>query len=722
MSEEYSFSADAGVIARLGRELVGRQETALTELVKNAYDADATIVDVFLDIDQNKPVALVIRDNGSGMTKHELINGFLRIASDTKVRRPDSPLYGRKRAGRKGIGRFSAERLGRRLHLVTHTAADQLGLELTVNWEAFVPGRELSDVKVTVDAAPPGPQGTSLRIEGLRDGWTAAQLRRCLLSLSGLLQPFPIAPVAGNRNADPGFQVQFRRGGDLLEDSIIADLQTQIHVHATAIIDARVDNLGRGQWRLLNNRVGVDRDWVSFHHEEQPPKNYVHLKNIQMRAYYFILSSQTLPSIVYPRIRTLLGENGGVRLYRNGFRVAPYGDFEDDWLGLDNLYVRRSATLAPVANRNFFGVVESEDPEGIHFEERTSREGLVDTPAFEELRLFLPAVLISAVNMIAADRGRIGSAALRATKIKPSAGDYVDRSRERLSSLIENVKALDSSAPAAIVETLEEIQNDLTRGGEALVQEAEMLRFLASIGMASAEFTHEIRMTFQAFGLDMDAIIAFAKDTSPSGSAIVEAAARADAARSRVESFTGYFSEAMASRNLRLRSTFSLKLALREFVRGVSPITERQGITVSAIFPHADPLFTAPIHEAELSSILLNLLTNAIKAIKRRGGDRQIRIEAKRGEGRLLCLLFSDTGDGIDPAIRHDIFSPFVTTQAAAPSIASEVRHAMGTGLGLWILSQIVEKFGGSVSLVEPPEGFSTCFEVLIPGEEPGNV
>jgi signal transduction histidine kinase len=721
VSEQYSFSADAGVVARLGRELVGRQETALTELVKNAYDADATSVDVRLEMQDKTPSAVVITDNGTGMTKEELVGGFLRIASNAKVKLPRSPLFGRKRAGRKGIGRFATERLGRRLQLLTRSNEDDPGLELVVDWDDFTPGRELSDVKVTVSEAPPGTRGTSLRIEGLRDRWTDSQLERCLLNLTGILQPFPVAPVAGDSRADPGFQVQFRRGGDLLEDTVIADLQTQFQVHATAVIEARVDATGQAQWRITNNKVGRDRDWVNFHHDRDPAEEYAHLRGAQMRAYYFILSPDTLPALVYSRVRTLLGENGGIRLYRNGFRVAPYGDFEDDWLGLDNLYARRSATLAPVANRNFFGVVEVEDPDGTRFEERTSREGLVDTPEFEELREFLPAVLISAVNAIAADRGRIGSASSRTPRSKPSAGAYVDRGRERLSHLIESVEAQPDPPTAAIVETLKEIKEDLVQGGEALVQEAEMLRFLASIGLASSEFTHEIRMTFQAFGLDMDAIIAFAREASPSDPDIAASADRADGARERVEAFTGYFSEAMASRNLRLRAPASLKLAVRDFARGVRPITERQGITVTATIPDLDPLFTAPIHEAELSSILLNLLTNAIKAIKRQGGERRILIEADRESDRRLALRFSDTGDGIDEAVREEIFEPFVTTQSAAPSIASEVRHAVGTGLGLWILSQIVEKLGGEVSVIDPPAGFATCFEILLPSEESGN-
>ena len=288
---------------------------------------------------------------------------------------------------------------------------------------------------------PPKARGTSLRIEGLRDGWTDAQLRRCLLNLSGILQPFPVAPVAGDRRADPGFTVQFRRGGELLKDTIIADLQSQIQVYATAIIDARVNDDGLAEWRITKNKSGSDRQWSAIYHRPGPVQRYERLRCAEMRAYYFVLSAETLPSLVFSRIRTLLGEFGGVRLYRNGFRVAPYGDPDDDWLNLNNLYARRSETLAPVANRNFFGVVEIQDSDGLRFEERTSREGLVDTPEFEELRELLPTVLLSAVNAIAADRGRIGSPTSRLTKSKPTASGIVERSREKLASLIVNVEA-----------------------------------------------------------------------------------------------------------------------------------------------------------------------------------------------------------------------------------------------------------------------------------------
>ena len=119
--KEIGFTVDAGLIQRLGYELVGRAETAVSELIKNSYDADATIVDVdFIDT-AVQGGSLVISDNGLGMTEEQLINGFMRISSTDKLHNPTSPRFNRTKAGRKGIGRFAAQRLGEELVIVTQT-------------------------------------------------------------------------------------------------------------------------------------------------------------------------------------------------------------------------------------------------------------------------------------------------------------------------------------------------------------------------------------------------------------------------------------------------------------------------------------------------------------------------------------------------------------------------------------------------------------------------
>src|SRR5205814_1679954 len=106
--DKIRFSVDAGLINRLGLQLVARQETAVAELIKNAFDADATQVKLIFSASENRTGGrLIVEDNGEGMTKGQLVNGFMRLASDEKIREPTSPRFRRQRAGRKGIGRFA---------------------------------------------------------------------------------------------------------------------------------------------------------------------------------------------------------------------------------------------------------------------------------------------------------------------------------------------------------------------------------------------------------------------------------------------------------------------------------------------------------------------------------------------------------------------------------------------------------------------------------------
>src|SRR5262249_229113 len=143
------FSVDAGVLARLGRELVVRHETALSELVKNAYDADARRVIVRI-MGPDHGTYIEIADDGTGMTLETLSDGFMRLATTDKVEPPLAPELRRRRAGRKGIGRFAAERLGRRLVLTTATKETDSALKMEIEWDQFAPGKELSAISIPV--------------------------------------------------------------------------------------------------------------------------------------------------------------------------------------------------------------------------------------------------------------------------------------------------------------------------------------------------------------------------------------------------------------------------------------------------------------------------------------------------------------------------------------------------------------------------------------------
>ena len=209
---------DANVIHQLGEELVTDAEQAIFELIKNSYDADAGWVRLLVDTSneqsspQKKPGLIRVEDNGCGMTLQQLRNGWLRIsfslkreikASGTKSAKGRTPL------GDKGLGRLSTMKLGDVVEIQTYPSKTT-GFSVTLNWSAFAPGMNLSDISVNIQRiAPIGRTGTQLTISNLRDiaywqrSTSAASLQG---SLSKLISPFRRVPdfrVTGELNGAP---------------------------------------------------------------------------------------------------------------------------------------------------------------------------------------------------------------------------------------------------------------------------------------------------------------------------------------------------------------------------------------------------------------------------------------------------------------------------------------------------------------------------------------
>ena len=758
---EHFFAADAAIIARLGRELVAKQETALIELVKNSFDADATEVTVKFLTEQPIPT-LEISDNGSGMNKNDLIKGFLRLASDNKVAEPLSPKYKRKRAGRKGIGRFSTHRLGDRLILTTRHKDDSTGWQLDVNWADFARGAELSSIPVLISEAERDEPGTTIRIEHLFDEWSDAAIKRCWRNVLRLQQPYPVAPVEQSPNDDPGFVVKFTRENTLLKDeTIVADLQSEILDHMHAVIEFRVDELGYASWRMSKNRFAPITQWRpinSYTPEAANPGPYKYLRNAWMRTHYAILLHELFPTLAFARVRDELASLGGVRLYRNGFRVVPYGDPDNDWLGFDELYAKRTF-LAPISNRNFFGVVEVSDPDGLMFEEHTSREGLLETSAFAELKHLTSVVVVTAVGAISDARGKktrardkpapevdplqklkkavdllvtsnvlpVGHQELHGSESgqieqnapPPNAATPPESSPENSGTNFD--AALTGPAAAAVKAIANEIEESIARVRAELADETAMLRLLATLGMTTAEFSHETGMTFDAFRFDFEEVFGIAIKARSEDKEFLERAERAHSMLARLDTLTSYLNTLASSRSTRDVHPVSLSKVLEYFEKGIRLQASTQSIELTIELPEFDPLYTRPMHEAEIASILLNLYTNAVKAVKRAGGERRISIIADRlVQESMVRLKFMDTGDGISLDNREKIFDAFFTTRVASPGAATDVEHAKGTGLGLWIVSQIVSNADGEIAVTDADTeaGYKTCFEVLLPEED----
>lgn len=736
------FTIDAGLINRLGQELVGKQETAVAELIKNAYDADATEVKLVFENSDLPGGTLLIEDNGTGMSLQQLLNGFMRLSSNDKLINPVSERFKRRRAGRKGIGRFAVQRLGEALVLTTQTESSNVALQVRVNWNDFEIGRELSSIANQIKEIPKDRvQGTTLFIERLRDAWSNAEQRRVYRYVSDVLQPFPLTKFKKQEDIDQSpaqkhvdnerFEVTLSQQTTTGKE-IVASQENTIFGNALAIIEGYVDRDGQGIWSVESEQLGLQEEVSLIGKGRNDNDAFSYLRNVSIKAYYYIWLSELFPKVLYSSLHEIGRQRGGIKVFRNGFRVSPYGERDDDWLELDASNSSRKL-LPPHASSNFIGFVELNDPNGKLFEERSSREGLIENEAFQELRDFGYRVLGAAIVRIAE---------IREKKQTANQPDWVkdDESTDPAEQLKEVAAGLRKASERAKKRTQrkstkqpqpeaslgdnddnddEQESNDFDKAADTLdalaantqkiLQENQLLRVLASMGILIGEFTHEIKHVVGAAQHSIDVL----ENAVIDGDIEKEAINWLTDSVNRLEGYSAFFDSTVSETVRRDLEPQDLRAIGRHFEEAMAASIERMDIAFE-FAPEGFELFTPPMHAAEINSLLFNFYSNSLKAIKRAKVVGKILFQVGEDNGKVY-LEFSDNGDGIPEANRERIFNAFFTTATPASRSSTAAEESQGSGLGLKIVSDIVHSYSGDVYLTKAAEGYSTCFRVEFP-------
>lgn len=717
------FSVDAKVIDRLGKELVARQETAVAEIVKNSYDADATAVDLeFIDASQQNGT-LIITDNGEGMTREQLVNGFMRISSSEKFEQPLSTQYSRVRAGQKGIGRFAVQRLGNRLSLITKKNGSPLAYKLEIDWSEYNSNKDVYFITNSVKEISDNDDikvGTKLVISGLVDAWSAAAIRRVYRYIADVIQPYPLEELSieeGKPAFDPGFNVKFTRKTKGVSE-IVADEKTMIYNYAVAEINGNVDDNGQTYVSLKSKKLNIGKNSPEEIKigldENNPDLPFNFLRNIRFKAFYYIYESSLIPRMHSTAVREVARREGGLKLYRNGFRVLPYASEGDDWLRL-NESTRSNKILPRHATLNFLGFVEINDPDN-QYNETSSREGLIENNSFRELVDFLHRSLISSAVRVAAVRG-----IKQVSNQKQDADGNWEEIEVRVKSISKTLDDLDDDnnySPVIQRKRVKELKKEVKELIELnsaqinrSIKEKAMLRVLSSLGINIAQFIHEIKYYMDNIRGDIKSLI----DNLSEDKSAIE---RLNILRKNFDEFntyTSYFSDVASKNVVRELIPINMRKTLNDFRD--SMLRDSKNSKIDFLKNHYSSLIiqTKPMHPSEWSSILFNLYTNAKKAIKRSGNDGKILIRCGI-QDNVVFIEFCDNGDGISSENEDKIFDEFFTTTSASSLYSESQRfETSGTGLGLSIVKDIIRGYRGSISVVSPPSGFSTCIRVEVP-------
>jgi signal transduction histidine kinase len=722
------FSVDAGVIDRLGTELVARQETAVSELVKNSYDADAIEVTLLFQKSDSLGGNLLIDDNGTGMTREQLVNGFMRISSTDKLHNPLSQKYKRKRSGQKGIGRFAVQRLGKKLTITTQTTNDENALELTIEWDKYKGDIDLVNISNKIIYVKKiKKEGTVLKIEGLRDKWSQAAIKRIYRYVSAIIQPFPLPAIHEEENVyegepsasqDPGFKAVFKKeeSGNVIS---IADESSMIYDHSLAIIDGWIDDSGLGIFSVKSEKLDIDEIGEIGSDPDDMTIPFSELRKVKFRAYYYIYNTGLIPKMHENGIKTLSRRAGGIRLYRNGFRVLPYGEPSNDWLTLDASLTQRSI-LPQHGNRNFFGFVEVIDPDN-NFNETSSREGLMENEKLIQLKNFVYRTILTGVIKVAEVRNT------KITSGQEKEGRLYEKIEVRIKDIAHTIEALDLELEKEEgnvqvrkrrKKKLQKLKKDILEVAELqkeetkeLLKEKSMLRVLSSVGITIGQFIHEVR----DYLINMESDVNFLLEKLKSDTVLLERVIILEKNITTFQSYTSYFDTVISQNVVREVKPIELQKSVEKFWESINNDASKSGITFEKPIRNGYYLYTLPMHPSEWSSVLFNFYTNAKKAIKRTKKPGQIKVECGFADEGMIYLEFSDTGDGISEENENRIFEEFFTT--TSPKSFEDVdssNEITGTGLGLKIVKDIVSSYKGSIQVVSPKEGFNTCLRIEV--------
>ncbi|MGI9558466.1 MAG: ATP-binding protein [Thermodesulfobacteriota bacterium] len=384
--EPVNFKANAGIKDIVGRGLIYDDNIAIIELVKNSRDADASKAEIeFIQetkISNNS--SIVVSDDGDGMTLEDIKNKWLNIAYSDK--RLSTSKKAKSFAGDKGIGRFSCDRLGKELVLYTKSRNSSGGyLKVPIRWKLFEnkqQDEEISSVSLQCHVLdreqfvkeidnPSFEHGTVLQIQKLRDEWDEKKLKKLFSEIgkfsSDIDSKFEVYVYSDTKYKD-----------DLLTNKINKKIDSDIFNNLsfkTTYIKSSIDKTGK--------KISTSLYYQGEEVFRYTAKNfYASLKDIEIEIHYL----DTLSKAYFTKnVGIKPNDYGSVFLFYNGFRVSPYGNAKNDWLGLDQR--KSQGTARYLGTREVFGRIDIRDLDKT-FSVITSREGLVRSRSFRELIAF----------------------------------------------------------------------------------------------------------------------------------------------------------------------------------------------------------------------------------------------------------------------------------------------------------------------------------------------
>lgn len=414
-SGEVVFEPMARILKLLGEELITNEIIAIVELVKNSYDACAERVTVDLkNVDDREIGVIRILDDGIGMNLDTVLNAWLKPGTDIKKREKGinnmNKNCERPVLGEKGVGRFAAQKLGSLINLITKTKDDVYENNLEVNWNLFDEKSMLSDVKSYYWQSKPKyfkgkKHGTIVEITFLQKNWSKIMVKNLNQQLNMLNTPFPSKDIFKVKLSSNKYTSELKDPPTLKEIQKNGVYSFEAEINKEGFLSGKYEfnNIAFPQFKHTKffNEFIMENDTDHFPEARKPISGPFSLMFSAWDLDAATLRETVTRSYYYSTIRPYCG----IKVYRDGFRVWPYGEPDDDWLSMDARRVNYPTVR--LSRNQTVGIINISLNNNPELRDKTDREGLIDTSELEDFKHIIKICLTLFENERRLDKDKV---------------------------------------------------------------------------------------------------------------------------------------------------------------------------------------------------------------------------------------------------------------------------------------------------------------------------
>ncbi len=715
----------ARLLTMLGEQLIRNERIALIELIKNSYDADAEWVKVsFCGFGKEYKIKsgskIIIEDSGDGMTADIIEKHWMSPATPEKKLRKenkDTTTKGRVIQGEKGIGRFAILKLGRKVNLVTRSKSDKLEHVVEYDFSKYddefltenKKKKELfiEDLNVSMFSRNPkiilrkkmllgtrkiktNTYGTIIEISNLKGSWSEKMVEAVYNDIIRLESIFSIKGVRKSESPKKKFQVL------IYKDNKVQNFQERYFEKLNILLDNRSvirikDGVFDVKKQQFNFKINENKESIGL----RDPKltgikvfkdrfgnagkvlddRTIECGSFKFGFFVFDFSAQAPMKYKLDKEDRKTIKEHRIYLYRDGIRVYPYGEPDDDWLKID-VYRGTIAAGHFLSNDQVIGYINITQKGNPNLKDKTNREGLIEDGNITGDFITLIQVFLAYIREkpYARYRKRLESK----KKYDIFKTEQVQKELDKLKNAVKDNKKTHN--------LVNNVEKKYKAERSYLLRRAETTEELAGVGLSVETASHDIMGIMGKVHANIDGLIRdlMADDNIDKEELLKE-----------LQSIRGgmsFIEAQLKDIQLLFRSTKQRRknIRIKEIVEKVERIYlrlfKKESIKLS-IKTNGSPLM-AKTTDAVLLQLLLNLFDNSVywhQQTSKKNKYIELLLDGQKGQ-----MIFSDNGPGIDKKDKPYIFEPFYSGKGEE-----------GRGLGLYIARQLLERSEYTIELAE---------------------